>query len=216
MSFGLLQLNPGGQLMVRRNIGRHVSVLLLILVVDWGWGFFLDRYDLVYSTLGVVYGAGYTASHVTMTVLWIMVGYRRWRLRFSRINFFRPRFKALIFGAAAYAVLYVAGMIALPQLFQKFVVQPERTQHGTPLPEELHSVHAQGLWLDAIQETSYPALPDLTPDVIARNQDTIQNIRLVGPKAVAADLSANPGHRLYYQFYNVDVDRYHLRMAITR
>jgi uncharacterized membrane protein (UPF0182 family) len=32
--------------------------------------------------------------------------------------------------------------------------------------------------LDTIQETSYPALAELTPEVIARNQDTIQNVPL--------------------------------------
>jgi hypothetical protein len=29
---------------------------------------------LSYSTLGVIYGAGYTADHVTRIALWIMVG----------------------------------------------------------------------------------------------------------------------------------------------
>ncbi|HET9100128.1 MAG TPA: UPF0182 family protein, partial [Acidobacteriaceae bacterium] len=72
-TLGLLRFSPGGRVVVRKNIGQHVSALLAALAVVLGWGFYLDRYDLVYSALGVVYGAGYTASHVTMTMLWIML-----------------------------------------------------------------------------------------------------------------------------------------------
>ena len=209
-SFGLLGLRPGGKLVVQRNIGQHVSVLLFILIANWGWGFNLDRYDLVYSTLGVVYGAGYTASHVTMTVLWIMVGVSVVAAALLAINFFRPRFKAVTLGAAVYAVLYVAGMIVLPQLFQKFVVQPSELSMELPYLKSYIQFTRKAYGLDAIQETSYPALPDLTPDVIARNQDTIQNILLWDPRPLLQTYQQTQAIRLYYQFYDVDVDRYHL------
>jgi hypothetical protein len=73
-TLGLLRFTPGGKVVVRRNIGQHVSALLFVLAIALGWGFYLDRYDLVYSTLGVVYGAGYTSAHVTLAMLWIMFG----------------------------------------------------------------------------------------------------------------------------------------------
>jgi hypothetical protein len=37
-------------------------VLLFILLANFGWGFNLDHFELVYSTLGVVHGAGYSAN----------------------------------------------------------------------------------------------------------------------------------------------------------
>ena len=63
-------------------------VLLFILVANFGWGFILDHYELVYSTLGVVHGAGYAAAHVTRVALWVMTGVFGspacfWRLDFS-------------------------------------------------------------------------------------------------------------------------------------
>jgi hypothetical protein len=61
-----------------------------------------------------------------------------------------------------------------------------------------------------IQETAYPALTDLTPEVIARNQDTIQNIRLWDSRPLLQTYQQTQAIRLYYQFYNVDTDRYHL------
>jgi uncharacterized protein len=209
-TLGLLRFSPGGRVVVRRNIGQHVSALLFVLAVFLGWGFYLDRYDLVYSTLGVVYGAGYTTAHVTMTMLWIMLGLSAAAAVLLVINFIRPRFRVVVYGAVVYAVVYVAGMIALPQLFQKFVVQPSEFSMELPYLKSYIGFTRKAYGLDAIQETSYPALPDLTPDVIARNQDTIQNIRLWDPRPLLQTYQQTQAIRLYYQFYNVDVGRYHL------
>jgi hypothetical protein len=210
MFFGLLQINPGRAFIVPQTIGQHVSVLLLILAADWVWGFYLDRYDLVYSTLGVVYGAGYAAAHITMAALWIMFGVSVISAVLLVFSFFRPRFKFVIIGAVVYAALYIIGIVALPQLFQKFVVQPSELSMELPYLRSYIQFTRKAYGLDAIQETSYPALPDLSPDVIARNQDTIQNIRLWDPRPLLQTYQQTQAIRLYYQFYNVDVDRYHL------
>lgn len=210
MAFGLLRLNPGARISVRGNISQHLTLLLFLLVANFAWGFHLDRYDLVYSTLGVVYGAGYAASHITIGVLWGMIAISAIACVLLAINFFRPRFQAVLFGAAAYIILYLIGIVALPQLFQKFVVQPSELSLETPYLKDYIQFTRKAYGLDAIQETSYPALPDLTPQVIARNEDTIQNIRLWDPRPLLQTYQQTQAIRLYYQFYNVDVDRYHL------
>ena len=56
----------------------HLSSLFFVLVASWGWGFYLDHFELLYSTQGVVYGAGYTADHVTRIAYWMMPA-PRWR-----------------------------------------------------------------------------------------------------------------------------------------
>jgi uncharacterized membrane protein (UPF0182 family) len=53
-------------------------------------------------------------------------------------------------------------------------------------------------------------LADLTPAVLARNQDTIQNIRLWDARPLLQTYEQTQAIRLYYEFYNVGVDRYHL------
>jgi len=52
-------------------------------------------------------------------------------------------------------------------------------------------------------------LTDLTPEVLS-NQDTIQNVRLWDSRPLLQTYQQTQAIRLYYQFYNVDVDRYHL------
>ena len=74
---GIQRAGGSGGIAAGGNATSHLSVLLFILIANFGWGFYLDHYELVYSTLGVVYGAGYAADHVTRVALWIMVGVER-------------------------------------------------------------------------------------------------------------------------------------------
>ena len=72
--FGLVRLDGGRQIRTLGNAVPHISVLLFILTATFGFGYYLDRYALLYSTMGVVCGVGYTADHVTMIALWFMIG----------------------------------------------------------------------------------------------------------------------------------------------
>ena len=210
MFFGLLRVSGGGKIEAGRNATSHLSVLLFILVANWGWGLYLDHYNLVYSNLGVVYGAGYTADHVTRIALWIMVGVSAAGCALLAFNFFRPRFKALLVGSGVYVALYVIGILLLPVVFQKFFVQPSELALEAPYLKNYIEFTRKAYQLDAIQETAYPALSDLTPETIARNQDTIQNIRLWDARPLLQTYQQTQAIRLYYQFYNVNTDRYHL------
>jgi uncharacterized membrane protein (UPF0182 family) len=188
----------------------HLSALLFFIIMGWGWGFYLDHYELLYSNLGVVYGAGYTADHVTRIALCVMVGATVALCALLVFNFFRPRIRAMIIGAGTYLALYLIGILILPALFQRFVVQPNELALETPYLKNNIEFTREAYNLNAINETFYPALLDLTPETIDRNQETIQNIRLWDWRLLLETYRQTQEIRLYYQFYNVDVDRYHL------
>jgi hypothetical protein len=188
----------------------HLSGLFFVLVASWGWGFYLDHYKLLYSTQGVVYGAGYTADHVTRIAYWIMVGAAVSLCALLVLNFFRPRLRAIVSASGIYVGLYIVAVWLGPALFQRFTVQPNELARETPYLKNNIEFTRKAYSLDTIQETSYPALADLTPEVIARNQDTIQNIRLWDYRPLLQMYQQAQEIRLYYQFYEADVDRYHL------
>jgi hypothetical protein len=207
---GLRQYKPGHKINIGDKTFRHLVVLLFILAANFGWGFYLDHYQLVYSTLGVVYGAGYAAAHVTRIALWAMVGASALACALLVLTFFRPRVKAVAAGIGSYAVLYLVGVLAVPYLFEAFVVRPSELRLETPYLGHYIDSTRKAYNLGGIQETAYPALTDLSPEVLARNQDTIQNIRLWDSRPLLQTYQQTQAIRLYYQFYNVDVDRYHL------
>jgi uncharacterized protein len=208
---GLRRLSDRGQMAGRSaKAVSHLSILFFALVASWGWGFYLDHYELLYSTQGVVYGAGYTAAHVTRFAFWIMVGAAAALCALLVLNIFRPRLRAIVIGSGIYVALYLTAVLLAPTLFQSFMVQPNELARETPYLKNNIEFTRQAYRLDAIQETSYPALADLTSEVIARNQDTIQNVRLWDSRPLLQMYQQAQEIRLYYQFYQVDVDRYHL------
>ena len=209
--FGLLRFTRSGQMEGRgAKVVPHLSILFFALVASWGWGFYLDHYELLYSTQGVVYGAGYTADHVTRIAFWIMAGAAAALCALLVLNIFRPRFRAIVIGSGIYVALYVIAVLLLPALIQRFRVQPNELALETPYLQNNIEFTRKAYSLDTIQETSYPALADLTSEVIARNQDTIQNIRLWDYRPLLQMYQQAQEIRLYYQFYEADVDRYHL------
>jgi uncharacterized protein len=208
--FGLRRTKSSGKMTVPGGIHRHFMALLFILMANFGWGFILDHYDLVYSTLGVVHGAGYASAHVTRAALWAMTGVSALACVLLAIGFVRARTKHVVAGIVVYAALYVIAVLALPRLFETFMVKPNELSLEKPYLNNYIAFTRKAYKLDGIQETAYPALSDLTPDVIARNQDTIQNIRLWDSRPLLQTYQQTQAIRLYYQFYNVDVDRYRL------
>jgi uncharacterized membrane protein (UPF0182 family) len=208
--FELMRLKGHRQSQTLVNAVPHLSILLFILAAAVGWGYYLDRYGLLYSTMGVVYGVGYTDAHVTLIALWIMIGVSAAACAFLVLNFFRPSGKAFAIGVGTYVAIYLLGLMVVPALFQKFVVQPNELKLETTYLDRYIDFTRKAYKLDAVQETSYPAMEDLTPAAIARNQGTIQNIRLWDARPLLQTYQQTQAIRLYYQFYNVDVDRYHL------
>jgi hypothetical protein len=209
--FGLLRSSRSGQMEGRSAKSvPHLSTLFFVLIASLGWGFYLDHYELLYSTQGVVYGAGYTADHVTRIAFWIMVGAAAALCALLVLNIFRPRFRAIGIGSGIYVALYFIAVLLVPALFQRFAVQPNELARETPYLKSNIEFTRKAYSLDTIQDTSYPALSDLTSEMIARNQDTIQNIRLWDYRPLLQMYQQAQEIRLYYQFYQVDVDRYHL------
>ncbi len=54
--------------------------------------------------------------------------------------------------------------------------------------------------LDANKEVAFPAMIDLTAPVVARNQETVQNIRLWDTHPLLQTYRQTQAIRLYYEF----------------
>jgi len=188
----------------------HVLALFALLFATLGWGFYLDHFELVYSTLGVVYGAGYTAANVTRWALWGMTFLSALACVACAVNAYRQSIRGLAYGAGAYAAVWAAAIYLVPGLFQTFIVQPNELALETPYLKDYINSTRTAFQLDKIAETSYPALADLTPEVMARNNDTLQNIRLWDARPLLQTFAQTQAIRLYYQFHAVATDRYHL------
>ena len=209
---GAVQIAEGGQrLYVRpsRPMVVHLSILFLCFVLSLGWGFYLDRYELLTSSRGVVYGIGYADDHVTLITLWIMLFASLALGVFVLIGLLKRRFKTALGAVGAYAALYIALISLLPSLVQKYQVEPSELELETPYLKSNIQFTRKAFDLTNIEEKTYPSLMDLTPEDVSKNQETTDNIRLWDYRPLLETYRQTQEFRLYYQFYGVDVDRYH-------
>jgi uncharacterized membrane protein (UPF0182 family) len=187
----------------------HATILFLFFIASWMWGYYLDRFELLYSTGGVVYGVGYTAYNVTRISLWIMFFASLALGGFVLLNLWGRRFKKILLGVGAYFVLYVVVIALLPGLIQKFKVEPSELELETPYLKQNISLTRRAFQLDKIEVKTYPALSDLTLEQISNHRETVQNIRLWDWRPLLQTYRQTQEIRLYYEFYGVDIDRYH-------
>ncbi len=189
---------------VRKHISINIGIWLLLL----SWGFYLERYALLYDTTGVVFGAGYTDITVVLPVLWVMaIGC----LLLSGIAFFqtfRSRFGWLFKGGLIMLAISIVGQILLPPAIQKFSVEPNELDLETPYLENNIDLTRQAYDLDTFNERNYNADDTLTFSTIQDNISTLQNIRLWDPRLIIQTYRQLQEIRLYYQFFNVHLDRY--------
>jgi uncharacterized membrane protein (UPF0182 family) len=207
---GAFQLNAQRRLRVPRRAVAHLSVLAAAFFAAWVWGFYLDRYELMYSTRGVVYGVGYTAYYVTRICLWIMLFASAGVAVITLLNIFLRRFFTLAAIIASYFLLYFIVLVVLPAVVQKYWVEPSELELETPFLKNNIDFTRKAFQLDTISEKQYPSLTDLTLNDISKDQDTIDNIRLWDWRPLLQTYRQTQEIRLYYEFYEVDVGRYHL------
>jgi uncharacterized membrane protein (UPF0182 family) len=209
-SLGVLPLGPNSPSRRNWTIIGHVAVLFLLFIANWVWGYYLDRFELLYSTRGVVYGAGYTAYNVTRISLWIMLFASPTLGVWVLVNLWLKRFKMILLGIGGYFLLYFVVVPLLPGLVQKFEVEPSELELETPYLKHNIDFTRRAFQLDKIEMKKYPGLSDLTPQQISDHQSTVQNIRLWDWRPLLQTYRQTQEIRLYYQFYEVDVGRYHL------
>ncbi len=199
-----------GRVHVRPSVVRHLALNLMLLLTGWAWGFYLDRFGLLTSPGGVVYGASYTDVHVMLPALWVMVFASLALVGIVALNLRRYRFRLLAWSGAAYVLLLAGGLVLLPMLVQQVYVEPNELRLETPYLESNIALTREAYGLTAVEERSYPAETNLTAEEVQANEATIRNIRLWDPRLLLSTYKQIQEIRTYYEFYNVDIDRYTL------
>lgn len=204
------------------GVYRCAGVLLLVL----GAGRFLDRYHLLYSDWGVVSGPGWVDVHlrlpgltITASVLALagavlltgpvrrrLVG--RLRARVQRRNW------AHLYALTAVALLGVGvqavALVIVPMLFQWLRVEPNEVTFERPYIENNIRFTRHGFRLHTVEEREYPVTDTFTRAMVDSNPAVFDNVRLWDWRALDDVYKQFQEIRLYYEFHDVDVDRYHV------
>lgn len=188
---------------------RHLMVLLAMLFALMAWGTWLElpRTLLTGSATNVVFGASYTDVYaripflrVSLVVLslaslvsvWQAFGAQRWPL------------PAVIM---AYIVVSTAGGV-YSGFVQRFSVTPNEQTKEEPFIRYNIDATRKAYALDRVEERELSGDASLSASDIVANASTIENIRLWDHQPLLQTFSQIQEIRTYYDFVNVDNDRY--------
>ena len=107
-------------------------------------------------------------------------------------------------------ISWIILIVALPALVQWLVVKPNEITFETPYIAHNIEFTLAGFKLDTIEERQYPAQPTLERDALQNNQNLLSEVRLWDWQALDAVYKQFQEIRLYYEFVDVDIDRYQI------
>jgi uncharacterized membrane protein (UPF0182 family) len=195
----------------------HVSVLAAALFLLGGLGYLFRAWSLLFSSSGVVFGAGYTDVHLRLPMIRVMMV-----LTFAlggALVYNAVRRRHPLWPAAAF-VVWLASLIVLlgivPAAWQALIVNPNQLAKETPYIAANIAATRAAYDLSAISQTPYSLQGDLSAASLKANRVTVDNIRLWDPQVLLRSYGQLQELRPYYSFTTVSVDRYRVNGVYTQ
>ena len=173
-------------------------------------GFWLDRFELVYSPRGVVFGAAYTDIYGSLPMLGALAVLAGLCAAACLLQIWRPGLRLVVGGLLALGLVWIAGLGIYPALLQRFRVTPNEFAAERPFIEHNIRMTRKAYGLDRIEQRVFPAEENLDGRALDRNAATIRNIRLWDHRPLLRTYGQLQEIRTYYKFVDVDNDRYTL------
>jgi len=188
----------------------HLAALGALFLLVLAWGYKLSAFELLYSSQGVAFGASYTDVHARLLAynlsFWAVI--LCVLLLLGGVAAKRPWILAVGGGLWLVVALGLGGVY--PAFMQQFDVQPNELLKERPYIEYNIDLTRRAYGLDQIQEFDFGSVAELTAEALAEAEPTIRNIRLWDYRPLRDTYAQIQEIRLYYEFVDVDVDRYYL------
>ena len=194
---------------------NHLLLLGGLVFILVAVSYFLDRYSILYSARGVIYGAGYTDVNVDLPVKTLLAV-----LSFitALLFFVSIKLKNIKLPAAGFAILLIVSILggALSGIVQQYKVDPDESNLERPYIINNIKFTKEAYGLTDLKEVAFPANYNLSYEDIIENKQTIDNIRLWDWRPLRTTYEQKQEIRTYYDFNDVDVDRYYINGSYTQ
>jgi uncharacterized membrane protein (UPF0182 family) len=197
---------------------RHLAVLGAVFLALVAGQYWLNNWDLVYSARGVVFGASATDMHAIYPANTIMAGVAIVLAILLLLLAVRPTAGAstgFLVTAAAVPVLWLGTGFILgevwPGLYEQIAVHPNQLAAERPYIANNIASTRYAMDLDRIEVRDLTGDGNVDAAVLARNQAALADIRITDWRPLMAAFNQLQRIRQYYEFADIDVDRYELR-----
>ena len=195
-----------------RGLSITFAFLLLMLAIR----VYVGRFGQLFDDHTIFAGVTYTDAHVTLPGLLIVCVALVLGAAIAAVNAVAmPRLRllvaAIIPAAACYLVLQVVGWYV-----SSFIVKPNELVRERPYIAYNIELTRQAYGLNLVSQREFPAETSVAAADPEHNQATLQNIRLWDWRALQDTLRQIQEIRTYYDFPDIDIDRYEIDGAMRQ
>jgi uncharacterized membrane protein (UPF0182 family) len=189
-----------------RGFSGAVAFFLLVLAMR----VYIGRFDALFDEHTIFSGVSYTDAHVTLTGLLVVCGALIVGVCMAAVNIVAaPRVRWLAASVVPAVVCYL-GVQVIGWYVGNFIVKPNELVRERPYIAYNIDWTRRAYGLDQVSQREFPAETTVEATDPANNQATLQNIRLWDWRALQDTLRQIQEIRTYYDFPDIDIDRYEI------
>jgi uncharacterized protein len=192
----------------RRGGYRGVSFAVAFALLAMAARVALSRYERLFEDHTVFSGIGYTEAHIIVPGLLAVALALVFGALVAVYNGVGPRRLAPLVASFAPVTAVYLVLTVVSWYVSGFVVKPNQLVRERPYIVHNIEFTRRAFDLARVEERAFPAEPGVAAVDLANNSDTIDNIRLWDWRALQDTLRQIQGIRTYYDFADIDIDRY--------
>src|SRR6266849_845120 len=194
---------------------RGLSITFAALLLALAMRVYLGRFERLFEGHTIFAGVTYSDAHIMLPGTLVVCAALILGAVIAALNAVRvPRGRwiaaAILPAALCYVSLQVVGWYV-----SSFIVKPNELVREQPYIANNIALTRQAYGLDRVSQREFPAETDVAAADPANNQATLQNIRLWDWRALQDTLRQIQEIRTYYDFPDIDIDRYKIE-GVTR
>ena len=210
-------LITGGSRVIAGRLSRYValpwrglSIAFAFLLLIVAMRVYIGRFELLLEDHTIFGGVTYTDAHITLTGMLIVCAALVLGAVVAAVNAVRtPRGRWLVAAIHPSVVCYIALQV-VAWYVSSFIVKPNELVREKPYIVYNTALTRQAYGLDRVSQREFPAETTVDAAEPANNQATLQNIRLWDWHALQDTLRQIQEIRTYYDFPDIDIDRYEI------
>jgi len=210
-------LVTGGSRMLAGRLSRQVtlpwrglSITFAFLLLILAMRVYIGRFERLFDDHTIFGGVTYTDAHITLTGMLVVCAALILGAVIAAVNAVSmQRGRWLVAAVLPAAVCYIA-VQGIGWYVSSFIVKPNELNREKPYIVYNTDLTRQAYGLDRVVQREFPAETTVEAADPANNRATLQNIRLWDWHALQDTLRQIQEIRTYYDFPDIDIDRYEI------
>ncbi|MEW6471899.1 MAG: UPF0182 family protein [Actinomycetota bacterium] len=195
---------------VTPQVKAHLSVLLGAMALLKAFGYWLQRFELNFSSRGYVEGASYTDVRAQLPALNMLIVISIAAAVLFFINRWLKGWVLPVIAVGLWSFVSVVIGSIYPTVVQRVSVEPNEQQKEAKYIERNIAATRKAFGLENVAVKNFDYDEDLTAATVRANEGTIDDIRLWDPHVLKNTYEPLQQVLTQYTFRDVDIDRYRI------